>query len=122
LTGIHIRPINVVFQAPRDFCTPLGAFFVWSFTGPDTEINKSQSTEMRNYPKVDKAQNRSVTQIIKKNYNSKPDPHGLPVETGVIGWTKNSMIKSDPVLFVCPIRCFFYTVLHGELGGKISES
>jgi hypothetical protein len=47
-----------------DVFTPIGAF-LWSFIGADTENNKGQQTEMRESLKVDKAQNRSVTQTIK---------------------------------------------------------
>ncbi|MFX0200624.1 MAG: hypothetical protein ACFFCW_31275 [Candidatus Hodarchaeota archaeon] len=66
MTGIEIRPRGTVLKAPMDSFTPLGAFFVWCFIGIDTETNKDQQTEMRNYLKLDKAQNRSITQITKK--------------------------------------------------------
>jgi len=49
----------------------------------------------KNHPKVGRTRNKRITQIIKSD-NSRPDPHGLPGETGVIGWAKNSIIKSDP--------------------------
>jgi len=55
----------MVLEAPKDFYTPIGAFFVWPFIGPDTEINKGHQTEMRNSPKVEKVQNKSVNQTIK---------------------------------------------------------